>query len=353
MKIKLAVIVSDEKYLTRFVDMLTLRYADKMELSVFTKVAGSGEIIKKYRPDIILVEKHFLEEAFSAPGNSQVVCFTEEKDIHIWNGYRAICKYQKISGIYKNIVDIYAEKMETEALTLNKDDKKIVTFFSGAGGVGASTVAASYAFHLAQQGEKVLYLNLEQTGDAGQFFSAEGDEDFGKVIYALEMKNGQPSVRMESALRRDASGVYFYAACVSALDMLELNTDIMERMFEELSVIKLFHWIIVDMDFCLSTAVYMQIERSYATYFVSDGSSTANAKLGRKLAALEIVAEQRERMLLNRIFILYNRFGSKSGKKLEGCAFKEIGGIHRFADAKAEDLLKLISQTEVFDGMQE
>lgn len=347
--------LSDEKYMSKFADQMMLRYADKIDLSVFSQVETSSEIIFKIRPDIILAEKQFLKESSvkDLSKNSKMVCFTEDKDVNTWNGYQTISKYQKLSAIYKSILDLYAEKIEEEAVTLKGDEKgkKIITFFSGAGGVGASTAAAAYACYLAEHGESVLYLNLEQTGAAELFFSAEGEEDFGKVLYALEMTTASPAVRMESALRRDYRGVYFYAACASALDMLELNEDIMGRLFEELGKIRLFDWIVVDMDFSLGTMTYMQIERSYAVYFVSDGSVMANVRLRRKLSALEIVAEQREHMQLNRIFLLYNRFNSKNGKKMQDCAFKEAGGIGRIKDAQIEDLLKIISQNQVFSEM--
>lgn len=368
MKIKISVIMPDEKYLSRFADMAAIQYADKMDVSVFTQIGNAAEFIKKNRPDIVLVEQEYLSEQSFSPEsgavskrgfseklgdickNSEIVCFLDEKDIHTWNGYRTVCKYQKFSDIYKCIAEIYAEKIEAEAVTLKGDakDKRIITFFSGAGGVGASTAAASYARYLADQGESVLYLNLEQTGTADQYFSAEGEDDFGRVIYALEVAAGTPAVRMENALRQDACGVYFYSACAMALDMMELNEELMEQLFEALGVIKLFRWIVVDMDFSLGTLAFMQIERSYATFFVSDGSGAANVKLSRKLAALEIAAQQRENLLLNRIFILYNRFGSRTGKKLKESAFKEIGGIHRFEDADTKDLLKLMSQNKVF-----
>lgn len=353
MKIKLLLLMADENYLSRFANMAALRYADKMELSAFTQTEKAEEKIRKSRPDIILADKEFLEKVADISRTSETICFTDDKEVHMYKGYRTICKYQKFSDIYKILIDIYAEKMESEAITLKGDteNKRIVTFFSGAGGVGASTAAAAYACYLAAHGESVLYLNLEQTGVADLFFQAEGEDNFGRVLYALEMTAGLPAVRMENALRRDPSGVYFYSGCSSALDMLELNEEIMERLFQQLGMIKLFRWIIVDMDFSLGTSVYAQIERSYATFFVSDGSETANVKLVRKLSALEIIAEQREQMPLNRIYILYNRFGSKDGKKIQDSAFKEVGGIHRFSDADSRDLLKLISQTKVFEEM--
>ncbi len=353
MKIRLAVLMSDQIYLSGFADLLVLRYADHIELSVFTQAEASVELIQKNRPDIILVEQALLEQPLDGFANSRIACFAEEKGASMWRGYPAVCKYQKISAIYQCIADLYAEKMEAEAVKLKGDlnSRKIVTFFSGAGGVGASTAAAACACFLAQQKERVLYLNLEQTGVADQFFSAQGEEDFGKVLYALEMSSASPAIRMEHALRKDDRSVYFYAGCASALDMAELDAERMEDLFEQLGVIDLFDWIIVDMDFSLGKKIYEQIGRSYATILVSDGSVMANAKLERKLQALEIAAQQQEKILLSRIFILYNRFGSRDGKKIEGSAFKEIGGINRFADAGTQDLLRLMAQNKVFQEM--
>lgn len=172
MKIKLAVLMEDEKYLARFADAIMIRYADRIDLSVFTQGDGITDIIRKSRPDIVLIGKEITRDFLDIPKISEIVYFTEKKDVHTWEGHRAVFKYQKISIIYKNIVDIYAEKIEAEAIILKGDssNKKIVTFFPGAGGVGASTLAASCAYYLADQGEKVLYLNLEQTGVAEHFF---------------------------------------------------------------------------------------------------------------------------------------------------------------------------------------
>ena len=52
MKIRLAVLMSDQIYLSGFADLLVLRYADHIELSVFTQAEASVELIQKNRPEI-------------------------------------------------------------------------------------------------------------------------------------------------------------------------------------------------------------------------------------------------------------------------------------------------------------
>lgn len=131
MKVKLSVVMADEKYLSRFSGIAALQYADKIELSMFTQAEKAAEFIRKIRPDIVLAEKMYFDEIGFLSKISELVCFTEEKDVHTWRGFRAVCKYQKFSDIYKSVMDIYAESMEAEAIILKGDaeSKKIVTFF--------------------------------------------------------------------------------------------------------------------------------------------------------------------------------------------------------------------------------
>lgn len=143
-------------------------------------------------------------------------------------------------------------------------------------------------------GGSVLYLNLESFGAADVYFSGDGDFDFSRVIYALAMSNGTTLMKMESSVKKDPSGVFFYSGCANALDMLELDQEVLDSLFEEIESLTQFEWIIVDMDFALEEKVYRQLERSHANIFVSDGRETANTKLERCLNAIEILAAQRK-----------------------------------------------------------
>lgn len=351
MKIKLLILSEDEKYIKRFCNAIVECYVDKLELFVFSRIDTALDAVNQIRPDICLIDEEYTDQYFELPRNSEMVYFVNNMGVALLNGKRTICKFQMLENIYKNILDIYADKTAATAVLRNglASKKKIITFFSGAGGVGASTAAAACARYLANCNEKVLYLNLEQTGTADIYFSAEGKYDFSRVIYALVLSNGTTAVKMESSLKQDKTGVYFYSSCSSALDMLELNDEIVKQLFKELGEVSLFDWIVVDMDFRLNDITFEQIERSYSTIFVSDGSDSANTKTERSLNAIETMADQRNSFPLERIFLMYNRFHSKNGKKIKNSAFKEVGGISRYENATVNDLIQLISQNEIFD----
>ena len=47
-------------------------------------------------------------------------------------------------------------------------------------------MAAACAYHFAQAGHRVLYLNMERYGSADLFFHAGGQLDMSEVVFALK-----------------------------------------------------------------------------------------------------------------------------------------------------------------------
>ena len=346
-------LTKDKDYAQKFSRMIIKNFSDRLTVFFFSSTDKLQEEIRKLYPDIVVVGEEFIDSEIAIPDSCSVAYFVEKNNIDKVNGKKAICKYQMVSRICHELMDLYADKEAQAAITLkgSANGKKILTFTSPAGGVGASSVAAGCARRLASHGQKVLYLNLELFGAADCFFSGEGNYNLSRVIYALEMANSATAAKLESSLKKDASGVYFYSGCSSSLDLLSLDKDTLEQLFEGLATISLFNWIVADVDCVLDERLYKQIERSFATIVVSDGCESANHKLQNFLASLEIMAQQRQTMSVERIFVMYNRFSSKNGQKAETARFKEIGGINRFENATAQELTNLIAGNEVFDEL--
>ena len=110
-------------------------------------------------------------------------------------------------------------------------------------------MAASYAVYCAKKGKKVLYLNLEKFGSSDLFFSAEGQFDMSDVIFALKSKKTNLSIKLESCVKQDVTGVYFYSQTKNSLDMLELQLEEKTRLVSEIKLSGIYDVVIVDTDF--------------------------------------------------------------------------------------------------------
>ena len=108
-------------------------------------------------------------------------------------------------------------------MKMTEDGSKVITFSSPCGGTGTSSVAAACAVNFAKKGKKVLYFNLEPFGSSDNFFNAEGQFDMSDIIYALKSAKANLALKLESCVKQDSTGVYFFSATKVALDMQELH----------------------------------------------------------------------------------------------------------------------------------
>lgn len=353
MKMKVLILCRDTEYADLLQKGIISSYLDRISVSFFTdRDLFQKEIMLSF-PDVIIIGEEYANAEFETRENSGVAYFVEKNNIETLNGKKAIGKYQPVSKICNDFLDLYADvRAKTEdTLKGSISGKRIMTFLSPAGGVGTSSAAAGCARRLAAQGKRVLYLNLELLGNSERFFSGDGVYSFSRVIYALEMANSASVAKMESALRQDESGVWFYSACESPLDLLSVNAGDMVQLFEEFSSISCFDWIITDMDCSLSDDVMEQIARSYMVVLLSDGTPSANDKLKRYLDAIEVLAQNRKSIHTERIVLLYNKFSSQHGQMLENVRARYLGKIPRIRNANDVEITKLIAENTLFDAL--
>ncbi|MDR2421582.1 MAG: chromosome partitioning protein ParA [Oscillospiraceae bacterium] len=341
MKIKLALLDGDGNYLSRLASALTGRYPDKLELYSFTDAAAALAALESSRIDVFIADSAFDIDAGRLPGGCGFAYFVGSADIASYKDSPAVCKYQKVDSIYKAALAIFSETV-SEAIGIRADsdpDVRALVFASPAGGVGTSSAAAACARSFASAGKRTLYLNLEQFGGAEPFFAGDGQADFGDVIFALKSGKASLSLKLESCVRRDPSGVFFFKSPKTALDMAELGAEDMKRLLRELKLSGAYDSIVADADFSLSERSVELFRRSSELVLVSDGSELANAKLARAFRAMELLDRGSGAALLPRAAIFYNKFSNKTGRMAEENV-RTIGGAPRYERAETEQVVR-------------
>lgn len=250
MKIKIAILERDKSYLTRVVSTFGARYSEKLEIYSFTDQEVALGSLNSAKIDVLLASDSFDIDITKLPNRCAFSYLVDSVGIDLLNGQRAICKFQKADLIYKQIISVYSEKASTiTGFKMTDNECKVILFCSASGGAGSSTMAAACAVHLAQKEKKVMYLNLEKFGSADVFFSGQGQFDMSDIIFALKSKKTNLPLKLESCVKQDTRGVYFYSQAKIALDMLELNTEDILRLISELKLMGEYDYIIVDIDF--------------------------------------------------------------------------------------------------------
>lgn len=350
MKIKLAILEQDKSYLTRMVSTFGARYSENFEMYSFTDPDVALQNLETAKVDVLLANDAFDINVKNLPRRCGFAYLVESGDIEMVKDQRAICKYQKADLIYKAILGVYSEKASTiTGFKMGDESTNVIVFSSPSGGVGTSTVAAACAMHFAAQGRKTLYLNLENFGSADAFFHGQGQFSMTDLIFALKSKKTNLHLKLESCVKQDPSGVYYFSETAVALDMMELKTEEVQQLLSELKLAGDYEYIILDMDFSLSKNALEIWRSAKGIVMVGDGSEQSNQKTKRAFQALSIMEQNADAPLTNRCSFVYNRVSSKNGAALGIEGLRELGGAPRYAGATEEQLLGELAAQQMFD----
>lgn len=349
MKIKLALLESDQNYMNRIVSAFNAKYSDKLEIYSFSKIESAIPAIEKSRIDVLVASDVFEVDVTALPKRCGFAYFVDSSDVDSVNDQRAICKFQKADLIYRQILSIYSENAgSVSGAKFGDDSCKVIAFTSPCGGVGSSTMAAACALYYASKRKKTLYLNFEHFGSADSFFIAEGQFDISDIIFALKSKKANLSMKMESCVKQDNRGVYFYSQSKIALDMLELGPNDIIRLVSEAKMSGSYSYIILDLDFGINKEDLKILEQANEIVWTGDGSELSNLKINRAYNALAILDQNSDTPILNRTVLIYNKFSNKSGKTVGDIDIKNIGGAPRYEHASTAQVLEHLSLMDMF-----
>lgn len=350
MKIKLAILDKDTSYLNRIVAVFGTKYADKFEIYSFTDPDIAMANLDTARIDVLVASNVFEIDTKKIPKRCGFAYFVESLEIETFNDEKAICKFQKADLIYKQILSIYSENAgNVSGLKLGDDSTRVIAFTSVSGGVGSSSMAAACAVHFASQGKKVLYFNLEKFGSSDVYFSAEGQFDMSDIIFALKSKKTNLSLKLESCVKQDLRGVYFYSQSKLALDMLELNAEEILQLISELKLTGGYDYVILDCDYGMDKDSLSVFRQANSIVWVGDGSEISNTKIFRAYQALATLEQNADSPLLNRLYLIYNMFSNKTSKALDDISIKNIGGAPRYEHATTAQVIGQLAAMDMFD----
>ena len=350
MRIKLAILENDTCYLNRIVSVFSTKYEDKFEIYSFTDADVALSSLDSAKIDVLVADDSFNIDVAGLPKRCGFAYLVDSADVSMQNDQRAICKFQKADLIYKQVLSVYAEKAGSiSGLKFGDDSSSILLFGSVGSGAGASTMAAAAAMHFAAKNKKTLYLNLEKFGSADDFFSGEGQFDMSDIIFALKSKNANLPLKLESCVKQDNNGIYFYSRPKIALDMLELSPDEIVRLISEIKLTGSYDYIIIDSDFGIDKEMLKIARLAHSVIWIGDGSEISNSKIRSAYNALVTMEENEDSPLTNRLCLIYNKFSNKSGKALDNLGLRCVGGAPRFEHANSRQIVEQLHKMDMFD----
>lgn len=349
MKIKLAILDNDMSYLKRIATVFETKYSDKVEVHSFSDPSVAMSTLETSKIDIFIASDSFEIDAALIPKRCGFAYFVDSADVTTVKEQQAICKFQRVEQIFKQILSLYSETAgNVSGVKLSDDNCQLIFFSSPCGGTGTSSMAAACAQFFSSQGKRVLYLNLEKFGSSDVYFHADGQFDMSDIIFALKSKKSNFALKLESNVKQDPKGVFFYSQSKLALDMLELSCDEMMCLITELRLTGSYDLIIIDIDFSMNPNFLKLYELASSIVWVCDGSETSNQKVFRAYQALDVLGENEDYPLIIRCCLIYNKFSNKTSKMLTDVEIRNIGGAPRYEHASTDQVIEQLAQKDFF-----
>lgn len=122
MKIKVAIWDMDENYVRRLLQNFQIYYSEKLELGVFLDAETLHRSIREKQIDMLLIDSRIKIDKNFLPQDSRIIIarLCDSSDIEELEGNPAICKYQKIDVLFKEILSIYAD--QSPMVTIKKEE---------------------------------------------------------------------------------------------------------------------------------------------------------------------------------------------------------------------------------------
>ncbi|MEY8338313.1 AAA family ATPase [Lachnospiraceae bacterium 62-35] len=344
MRIQLALGEQDTRYMNTLLAFLERNYMEQVEVRAFSTPELLKEFLKSNTVDIVLLDEEFGMTPDEVPGEARTAWLVNDNERTEIDGVRTVSKFRKPELLYKDILALYAERGKGGGgYAKSNTNCQLILFQGFSGGTGASTMSAAASRYLASCGEKVLYLNLETTGNSASFFKGEGNYNFEDVIYALKSKRVDLGLKLESTVRRDASGVYYFAPCKMAISMLEMTDDDIMQILSTLKNVSDYTKVIIDMEFALTDRYIQVMDYADQIVIVNDGTDIANSKVIRTMKTLEIIEEQKQVRILDHIAMIYNKFSSsKSSNTLPPALLPVLGTFPPVKHALVNEIIQII-----------
>ena len=154
-------------------------------------------------------------------------------------------------------------------------------------------------------------------------------------------------MKLKELLREDLSGVRFFGMTECLRDMSELTVEDVRLLVRTIRASGLCDLLVIDAD-CRMDAVSGALQEAADRIFlISDGGTAANRKVLRYAAHLNMECAE----ILNKTALIYNRFGSRNGEKLQTTIISEAGGFPRIEGADPRSITEQFSRRDTWDSI--
>ena len=278
MKTQLLIATDDCDYAGHLSNILAEKHADVFDVNVYSTVEHIREQLAVRKFDVALLECNMTEgldlESVRLP---LLLCSEDENTQDISGEFKKVYKYQRISSMVSNILELYAKVLTNEhGLYLRR--ARITAVWSPMGGVGKTTSALAYCRGKASAGKQVMYLNLEPFSSVVTYFDETG-KSISAVLEMLEPGEGNLQMLIKGIRRQESGGITYFCRPDNYDDMNIITPENVAALIEACSEVT--DELVIDMSCICDERTRKIFELADRVFLVTDPTCSAQNKLAQ------------------------------------------------------------------------
>lgn len=243
---------TDEMYISPLEMKFLEELEDKIELEIITdQEYFIQHFSKPQNAEILVVSENLYFSELQKQNISNIFVLTESIDEGGTEdlGITKIFKYTTIKEIYNQVTATSRGVIHSE--TSKSKETKVVLFYSGAGGVGKTTLSMAISYCLTKSFKKALYINAHRV-NSFQFY-LNNTTAVPNNIYT-ELVNADINIfnRIKHVIRKEE--FYYLPPFSASLSSLNLNFYVYEEIIKSAKATKEYDIIVVDTDTSFDSA---------------------------------------------------------------------------------------------------
>jgi len=190
-----------------------------------------------------------------------------------------IYKYKNVKEIIKEILLAYNLFTGKRVMTLNDNNCRMVSVYSGAGGLGKTSIAIGLAQEFSRfRQKKVLYINYEEWDNTGEYFGFEKEDQPNSVSDYLYYLSRGKQVNLESFLVVDEFGICFFKPVTGRNLLKNLNKEDLCNFFNQIIGAESIDYVIIDCNNCLDENTLWLLKNANHVVYLSDDGFPVKAR---------------------------------------------------------------------------
>ena len=296
MKIQLLIATVDCDYAEHLSNTFAENHSDVIEVSVCSTAEHLSEQLAVRKFDVALMEMPLIGDIDMQSIRLPLLLWSEEENAQaVPEEFMKVRKYQRISSMISNVLELYAKDTPRERGALSKR-AGITVVWSPMGGVGKTTVALAYSARKASEGKQVLYLDLEPFSSVSAYF-AEAGKSISTVFEMLETGEGNINVLIRSLRQQNGNGdIEYFCRPENFDDMNILSADNVAALIDACSEVT--DELVIDMSCMCDERTRKAFDLADRIFLVTDSSRTAQIKFSQFASQHNVFQRVREKTSL-------------------------------------------------------